>query len=178
MHNQIIQCFEGFLLNLCCLKDFFELVIGAIFYFFESFVRLFVQPPPKDVEGEIALVTGAAQGIGKLIAKELGRHGATLVLWDVNWEALDRTARELRRILDVRVYAYACDCSRRTEVYKVAELVKYCYIRTGQCVYRKTTLTQSDSTLCITTSKYHKQLRHETTFLLRQHHFFCYRLII
>ncbi|XP_041952132.1 epidermal retinol dehydrogenase 2 [Alosa sapidissima] len=124
MHNQVIQCFEGILLNLCCLKDFFELVIGALFYFFESFVRLFVQPPPKDVEGEIVLVTGAANGIGKLIAKEFGRHGATLVLWDVNWEALDRTARELRRILDVRVYAYACDCSRRTEVYKVAELVK------------------------------------------------------
>ncbi|XP_036406502.1 epidermal retinol dehydrogenase 2 [Megalops cyprinoides] len=124
MHNQIIQCFERFFLNLWFLKEFFELIIGATFYFFEAFVRLLVQPPRKDVEGEIALVTGAAHGIGKMIAQELGRFGATLVLWDVNWDALDKTAKELRRTLDVRVYAYACDCSRRTEVYKVAELVK------------------------------------------------------
>ena len=60
---------------------------------------------------------------GKQIAKELGRLGATLVLWDVNWEALDKTAKELRQSLDVRVYAYACDCSRRMEVYRVAEVV-------------------------------------------------------
>ncbi|XP_029589438.1 epidermal retinol dehydrogenase 2 isoform X2 [Salmo trutta] len=122
MHNQLIQCFEGFLLNLCYIKEFFELVIGAIFYLFEALVRLFIQPPRKDVEGEIVLVTGAANGIGKLIAKELGRCGAALVLWDVDWEALDETAKELRQILDIRVYAYACDCSRRTEVYKVADM--------------------------------------------------------
>ncbi|XP_028809084.1 epidermal retinol dehydrogenase 2 [Denticeps clupeoides] len=107
-----------------CLKEFLEFVIGAAFYFFEAFVRLFIPCPRKDVDGEVVLVTGAAHGIGKLIAKELGRHGATLVLWDINWEALDETARELRQSLDVRVYAYACDCSRRTEVYKVADLVK------------------------------------------------------
>lgn len=88
-------------------------------------MRLFIQPPRKDVEGEIVLVTGAANGIGKLIAKELGRRGAALVLWDVDWEALDETAKELRQILDIRVYAYACDCSRRTEVYKVADMVRW-----------------------------------------------------
>uniref|UniRef100_A0A8C1IAP9 Uncharacterized protein n=1 Tax=Cyprinus carpio TaxID=7962 RepID=A0A8C1IAP9_CYPCA len=38
----------------------------------------------KYVEGEIVLVTGAANGIEKLIAKELGHHRATLVLWDIN----------------------------------------------------------------------------------------------
>ena len=153
MHNRVIQCLEGFLLNLCCLKDFFELIFGAIFYFFESFVRLFVKPLPKDVEGEIVLVTGAAQGIGKFIAKEFGRHGATLVLWDVNWEVLDQTARELRRILDVRVYAYACDCSRRTEVYKVAEQVKYCDIRTGQPAWLNNSLSLSCDTFSMI-SKY------------------------
>ncbi|KAJ8355795.1 hypothetical protein SKAU_G00185890 [Synaphobranchus kaupii] len=124
MHNQVIQCFEKLLLNLWFLKEFVDLIIGAVFYFFEAFIRLLVQSPRKDVEGEIVLVTGAAHGIGKRIAVEMGRLGATLVLWDVNWEALEKTARELRSTLDVRVYAYACDCSRRTEVYKAADLVK------------------------------------------------------
>nr|XP_015201278.1 PREDICTED: epidermal retinol dehydrogenase 2-like isoform X2 [Lepisosteus oculatus] len=90
----------------------------------DAFARLFIQPPRKDVEGEIVLVTGAAQGIGKLIAEQLGQLGATLILWDTNWEALQITTKELQDSLDVRVYAYVCDCSRRTEVYKVAEQVK------------------------------------------------------
>ncbi len=44
-------------------------------------------------------MTGAANGIGKLIAKELGHHGATLVLWDINSDALDKTAKELKQVL-------------------------------------------------------------------------------
>ncbi|XP_036437062.1 epidermal retinol dehydrogenase 2 [Colossoma macropomum] len=124
MRTRVIEVLEHALLSLRSVKEVFELLFGAVFYFFEAFVRLFVPHPRKDVEGEIVLVTGAADGLGKQIAKELGRLGATLVLWDVNWEALDKTAKELRQSLDVRVYAYACDCSRRTEVYRVAEVVK------------------------------------------------------
>ncbi|XP_026146018.1 epidermal retinol dehydrogenase 2 [Carassius auratus] len=124
MHNQVIESFERVLHNLWFIKEIFELMVGAVFYFFEAFVRLFIPHCKKDVEGEIVLVTGAANGIGKLIAKELGHHGATLVLWDINSDALDRTAKELKQILDVRVYAYTCDCSRRSDVYRVAELVK------------------------------------------------------
>lgn len=127
MHNQVIQSFERILHNLWFIKDIFGLILGAVFYFFEAFVRLFIPRCKKDVEGEIVLVTGAANGIGKLIAKELGDYGATLVLWDINSEALDKTAKELKRVLDVRVYAYTCDCSRRSEVYKVAELVNDIY---------------------------------------------------
>ncbi|XP_057208127.1 LOW QUALITY PROTEIN: epidermal retinol dehydrogenase 2 [Triplophysa rosa] len=124
MHKQIILSFEKILHSIWFVKEVFELILGTVFYVFEAFVRFFIPHPRKDVEGEIALVTGAANGIGKLIAKELGQHGATLVLWDINSEALDRTAKELLQALDVRVYAYTCDCSRRSEVYRVAELVK------------------------------------------------------
>ncbi|XP_056125357.1 epidermal retinol dehydrogenase 2 [Rhinichthys klamathensis goyatoka] len=124
MHNQVFQSFERIIQNLWFIKDIFELILGAVFYFFEAFVRVFIPHSKKDVEGEIVLVTGAANGIGKLIAKELGHYGATLVLWDIDSEALDKTAKELKQVLDVRVYAYTCDCSRRSEVYKAAELVK------------------------------------------------------
>ncbi len=123
MHNEVIQSFKRVLHNLWFIKDIFELILGVVFYLFEAFVRLFIPHCKKEVEGEIVLVTGAANGIGKLIAKELGHHGATLVLWDINSDALDKTAKELKQVLDVRVYAYTCDCSRRSEVYKVAELV-------------------------------------------------------
>uniref|UniRef100_A0A8C1T662 Uncharacterized protein n=1 Tax=Cyprinus carpio TaxID=7962 RepID=A0A8C1T662_CYPCA len=62
-----------------------KLILGGLFYFFENaFFRLFIPYCKKYVEGEIVLVTGAANGIEKLIAKELGHHRATLVLWDIS----------------------------------------------------------------------------------------------
>ncbi|MDE0808008.1 MAG: SDR family NAD(P)-dependent oxidoreductase, partial [Alphaproteobacteria bacterium] len=45
--------------------------------------------------GEVALVTGAASGIGRGIAKALALEGARLVLSDVNGEALGAVAAEI-----------------------------------------------------------------------------------
>ena len=47
-------------------------------------------------EGRTALVTGAAQGIGRGVAERLASEGARLVLLDIEPEALERTVRELR----------------------------------------------------------------------------------
>jgi len=41
-----------------------------------------------DLEGQLALVTGAAQGIGRAIADTLSRNGATVVYTDVNEDEL------------------------------------------------------------------------------------------
>ena len=48
-----------------------------------------------DLLGRIALVTGAAQGIGRAIALELSRAGATLVLADINEAKLADVAAEI-----------------------------------------------------------------------------------
>jgi 3-oxoacyl-[acyl-carrier protein] reductase len=48
-----------------------------------------------DLQGRIALVTGAAQGIGRAIALELAAAGATLALADMNEAKLAETAAEL-----------------------------------------------------------------------------------
>ena len=48
------------------------------------------------LEGQIAIVTGAARGIGLAIARRLGREGAGVVLLDRDEEALGRAATELR----------------------------------------------------------------------------------
>jgi 3-oxoacyl-[acyl-carrier protein] reductase len=48
-----------------------------------------------ELQGRIALVTGAAQGIGRAIAMELAAAGATLALVDMNEAKLNETAAEL-----------------------------------------------------------------------------------
>ena len=48
--------------------------------------------------GKVALVTGAAQGIGKAIALLLARNGAELVVSDINLEKAEETAKEIGAI--------------------------------------------------------------------------------
>ncbi len=45
-----------------------------------------------ELENKVALVTGGAQGIGKIIGEELGRNGAHVVLGDVNLEGAKASA--------------------------------------------------------------------------------------
>jgi len=49
-----------------------------------------------DMNGQWALVTGAASGIGGATARELASRGARLVLTDIRLDALDEVAAELR----------------------------------------------------------------------------------
>ena len=48
--------------------------------------------------GKVALVTGAAQGIGKSIAMLLARNGADIVVSDINLEKAEETAKEIESI--------------------------------------------------------------------------------
>lgn len=50
---------------------------------------------PMDLEGKIAIVTGAASGIGKAIATRLGALGATVVVADLNEAGAMETAKAI-----------------------------------------------------------------------------------
>ena len=62
----------------------------------------------KPLENKIALVTGAARGIGQAIALQLASDGADLALCDVKAEWLDDTAAKVRA-LGRRAETYAMD---------------------------------------------------------------------
>lgn len=47
------------------------------------------------IQGAVAVVTGAASGIGRALALELARHGAQLALADVNSSGLEQTRQML-----------------------------------------------------------------------------------
>lgn len=48
-----------------------------------------------DLEGKVAMITGAAQGIGKSIAYKLAQNSATVILNDIDDSRLQQTTEEL-----------------------------------------------------------------------------------
>ena len=63
-----------------------------------------------DVQGKIAVVTGAASGIGKALAQSLKAHGATVVCADLNAEGAQAVATEIGAV------ARACDVSKESDI--------------------------------------------------------------
>ncbi|NXA26220.1 RDHE2 dehydrogenase, partial [Ibidorhyncha struthersii] len=100
-------------------------VLGLlVYYLLESLVFLVVPRRKKNVSGEIVLITGAGSGIGRLLSLKFASLGATVVLWDINQEGLKETSRLARENGAGRVHCYICDCSKRQDIYRVADQVK------------------------------------------------------
>ena len=72
-----------------------------------------------DIRGKRALVTGAASGIGRMLAIEFAREGASLVLWDIDEEGLQKLESELGAT-GAGVDAYVCNLANRDEIKAVA----------------------------------------------------------
>jgi NAD(P)-dependent dehydrogenase (short-subunit alcohol dehydrogenase family) len=66
-------------------------------------------------ENKVALVTGAASGIGRATAERLAQEGATLTLVDVQAGGLDETAKRAREA-GAEVHAASCDVSDPAQV--------------------------------------------------------------
>ena len=50
-----------------------------------------------ELDGKVALITGGAQGIGRIISEELAGQGAHVILGDVNLEGAEKTAAEIKQ---------------------------------------------------------------------------------
>ena len=70
----------------------------------------------------MALVTGAAQGIGKAVALLLARNGADIVVSDINLEKAEETAKEVQP-LGRKALAVKVDVAKLDDVEKMVEAI-------------------------------------------------------
>jgi NAD(P)-dependent dehydrogenase (short-subunit alcohol dehydrogenase family) len=74
----------------------------------------------KDFKGKVAVITGAASGIGRGIAERCVKEGMKLVLADIDDESLAHAETELRR-LGGTVLSVKTDVSKRSDVERLAQ---------------------------------------------------------
>ena len=75
--------------------------------------------PPVFAPGNVALVTGAASGIGLAAAKRFAGLGMTLVMVDLGGEALERAAAEVAELAASDVLAAATDVSQPAQLQRL-----------------------------------------------------------
>jgi NAD(P)-dependent dehydrogenase (short-subunit alcohol dehydrogenase family) len=63
--------------------------------------KLTLLPPPPELAGHVVLVTGAASGIGRDVARDLAARGAHLVLADLDGDGLAATCGSIDRAVAV-----------------------------------------------------------------------------
>ena len=89
--------------------------------------RLNIEPPPspihsEDLKGRIALVTGAASGLGRSIAIGLARAAADVALLDLDHHALEQTAALIKKErTKTKTLTLTCDVTNESDVEKAFE---------------------------------------------------------
>lgn len=99
------------------------MVLDVIYFIIRNSIRVVLRPRTKPIDGELVLITGAGGGLGQIFAQEFTKHGAEVVLWDINTSSNEQTAKLVRE-KGGKAYTYTVDVTDRQEVYRNAELVR------------------------------------------------------
>lgn len=99
------------------------MLLDVIYFILRNTVRIFFRPRTKPIDNELVLITGSGGGLGRLFAQEFTKHGAEVVLWDVNSSSNEQTAKLVRE-MGGKAYTYTVDVTNREDVYRNAELVR------------------------------------------------------
>jgi len=75
----------------------------------------------KYFRNKVAVITGAASGIGKEFALNLAKMGSNLVISDINMEPLEEVKKEIETISQ-KVIAVKCDVTKQSDINNMAKL--------------------------------------------------------
>lgn len=105
------------------LKFFMKLVyifVKSIFLSVPELLRwtieLILPSSPKAVKGQVALVTGGSNGIGKSVAMRLAQEGCNIAIANRNLVEGQKAAKEIREKFGVKAIAFKVDVSKHEEV--------------------------------------------------------------
>lgn len=112
---------KGYIMSL--MWEVTSIIIRALLHVFMSGFRWILPSQRKSLRKEIALVTGAASGIGRLMALRLASKGCRVVIWDIDSDGLEAVTKEIEAAGDV-VHFYKCNLRDRNEIYKTAKKVR------------------------------------------------------
>lgn len=79
---------------------------------------------PFNLQGKVALITGAGSGIGRAIAIKLAEQGAHVQVLDLNETSATQVATEINRNNFI-AQAYGCNVSSQAEVKAVIQKIKH-----------------------------------------------------
>ncbi|XP_055383110.1 17-beta-hydroxysteroid dehydrogenase 13-like [Condylostylus longicornis] len=89
---------------------FVETFISCIQYIFSKRVE------PKNIEGQIALVTGGGNGLGKEICIELAKRGCNVAIIDIDLAGATKTAETIKKSYGIQSKAYKADVGNYSEI--------------------------------------------------------------
>lgn len=76
----------------------------------------------KSLAGKKVLITGAASGIGRLMAHEFAKEGSECIISDINPKGLANVKKEIEK-LGGKVHAYVCDISNEKMVHTILKKI-------------------------------------------------------
>jgi all-trans-retinol dehydrogenase (NAD+) len=88
-------------------------------------IKNFVLPPkPKDISDQVVIVTGAGNGLGQAIAFRLAKEKCKLAIVDIDFNAAQQTANDIKRKFNISAIAFKVDVSRHQEIARLKEEVE------------------------------------------------------
>lgn len=105
------------------IMDLQMMMLDVLYFILRNSLRIVLRPRTKPIDGELVLITGAGGGLGRLFAQEFSKHGADVVLWDINSSANEQTAKLVHE-MGGKAYPYTVDVTNREDVYRNADQVR------------------------------------------------------
>lgn len=76
--------------------DLTVLLVKVFYYVFKAIFEQIRGVKERDVSNDVVLITGAGHGIGKELALQYSKLGATIVCWDVNETTNQETVKHIK----------------------------------------------------------------------------------